>query len=64
MENINILSRGVARVFRLTNRNPPADYAWRLGNAEGHIVEALSSMLSYTDAIRVAVALNAYAIKI
>lgn len=58
----NILSRGVHRVFDLPNKaSPDADTAWKIGNAECHMGEALSSMLSYTDALRVAVALNDYA---
>lgn len=58
----NILSRGVHRVFDLPNKiSPDASAAWKLGNAERRMEEALSSMLSYTDALRVAVALNDYA---
>lgn len=58
----NILSRGVHRVFDLPNKaSPDADTAWKFGNAECRMEEALSSMLSYTDALRVAVALNDYA---
>jgi len=58
----NILSRGVRRVFNLPNKDSPeADVAWKLGNAEYRMKDALSSMLSYTDALRVAVALNDYA---
>ena len=58
----NILSRGVHRVFDLPNKAAPnADAAWKYGNAECRMEEALSSMLGHTDALRVAVALNDYA---
>jgi hypothetical protein len=61
----NILSRGVHRVFDLPNKaSPDADPMWKLGNAQFHMEEALSLMLSYTDALRVAVALNDYADRI
>lgn len=53
----NILTRGVRRVFDLANTAAPdADAAY----AECRMEEAIAS-LSYTDALRVAVALNDYA---
>jgi len=59
---MNNLLRGVHRVFDLPNKAlPEADMEWKLGNAEYHINEALSSMLSYTEALRVAIVLNKYA---
>lgn len=62
IHNYNILSFGVHRVFDLPSKESPnADIAWKLDNAQRHIEEAISSMLSYTDALRVAVALNDYA---
>ena len=46
---------------RMEREQRETDAAWKLGNAECRMEEALSSMLSYTDALRVAVALNDYA---
>ncbi len=62
----NILSRAVHRIFELPMKKNPncKDYAFLFGNAEYEMLEAISSELSYTDALRVANALHAYADRI
>jgi len=55
----DVLSRAVHAVFEIPSlKDPTSAAAWQIGNVEYEITEALKNNLSYTDALRVAVALN------
>jgi len=65
MSTENILLRGVLRIFDLSGKTAPgASAETKYAAAKQHVEEALSSMLNYTDCLRVAVALNDYADRI